>query len=152
MKSLSHVRLFGTPMDCSLPGSSVHWDFPSKSTGVGCHFLLQEIFPTQGSNPGLLKCRQTLYHLSHQGSPKYKSRLYLTRENYVAELIDKWTSLLSLVFWFLLLVNLISHNDLRKCIFQSSLFFHLTVSVHPGIYIYLSWVFLCYRILEQEGT
>ena len=47
------------------------WDFLGKSTGVGCHFLLQGIFPTQGSNPGLLHCRQTLYHLSHQGSPSY---------------------------------------------------------------------------------
>ena len=37
-------------------------------TGVGCHFLLQEIFPTQGLNPGLPHCRQTLYCLSHQGS------------------------------------------------------------------------------------
>ena len=45
------------------------WDFPGKSTGVGCHFLLQGIFPTQGLNPGLLHCRQTLYPLSHQGSP-----------------------------------------------------------------------------------
>ena len=44
------------------------WDSPGKSTGVGCHFLLQGIFPTQGSNPGLLHCRQTLYHLSHQGN------------------------------------------------------------------------------------
>ena len=35
-----------------------------KNTGVGCHFLLQGIFPTQGSNPGLLPCRQILYHLS----------------------------------------------------------------------------------------
>ena len=52
------------PMDCSLPGS-----FSGKSTGVGCHFLLQGIFPTQESNPGLPHCRQTLYHLSHQGSP-----------------------------------------------------------------------------------
>ena len=41
---------------------------PGKNTGVGCHFLLQGIFPTQGSNPGLLHCRQTLYHLSQQGS------------------------------------------------------------------------------------
>ena len=46
------------------------WDFPGKNTGVGCHFLLQEIFPTQGLNLGLLHCRQTFYHLSHQGSPK----------------------------------------------------------------------------------
>ena len=57
------------PMDCSPPGSSVHEDSPGKNTGVGCHFLLQGIFPTQGSNPGLLHCRQILYHLSHQGSP-----------------------------------------------------------------------------------
>ena len=56
------------PMDCSLPGSTVQGIFPGKNTGVGCHFLLQEIFPTQGLNPGLPHCRQMLYHLSHQGS------------------------------------------------------------------------------------
>ena len=55
------------PMDCSPPDSSVHGDSPDKNTGVGCHVLL-EIFPTQGSNPGLTHCRQILYHLS-QGSP-----------------------------------------------------------------------------------
>ena len=46
------------------------WDSPGKSTEVGCHFLLQKIFPTQGSNPGLPHCRQILYHLSHQGSSR----------------------------------------------------------------------------------
>ena len=46
------------------------WDFPGKNTGVDCHFLLQGIFPTQGSNPSLPHYRQMLYHLSHQGSPK----------------------------------------------------------------------------------
>ena len=45
------------------------WNYPGKNTGVGCHFLLQGIFLTQGSNPGLLHCRQILYHLSHQRSP-----------------------------------------------------------------------------------
>ena len=54
------------PMDCSPPGSSVHGDSPGKNTGVGCHALLQGIFPTQGSIPGLLHCRWILYHLSHQ--------------------------------------------------------------------------------------
>ena len=34
---------------------------------MGCHFLLQGIFPTQGSNPGLLHCRQSLYRLSYKG-------------------------------------------------------------------------------------
>ena len=57
------------PMDCNLPGSSVH-GIPGKTTGVGCHALLQRIFPTQGSKSGLLQCRQILYNLNHQGSPE----------------------------------------------------------------------------------
>ena len=43
------------PMDCSPPGSSAHGGSPGQNTGVGCHALLQGIFPTQGSNPGLLR-------------------------------------------------------------------------------------------------
>ena len=58
------------PVDCSPPGSSVHGDAPGKNTGVSCHALLQGIFPTQGSNSGLSHCRQILYQLSYQGSPK----------------------------------------------------------------------------------
>ena len=57
------------PMDCSPPGSSVHGDSPGRNTGMGCHFLLQGIFPTQGLNLYLLNCLQILYQLSHQGSP-----------------------------------------------------------------------------------
>ena len=38
------------PMDCSLPRSYVHGDSPGKNNGVSCHALVQEIFPTQGSN------------------------------------------------------------------------------------------------------
>ena len=56
------------PMDCSLPGSSVPGIFPGKSTGVGCHFLLQGIFLTQGLSPGLLHCMQMLYSLTYQFS------------------------------------------------------------------------------------
>ena len=33
------------------------WNYPGKTTGVGCHSLLQEIFLMQESNPGLLHCR-----------------------------------------------------------------------------------------------
>ena len=56
------------PMDWTPPGSSIHGDFPGKNTGVGCHALLQGMFPTQGSNPGLPQCRLIFYHLNHQGS------------------------------------------------------------------------------------
>ena len=44
-------------------------NYPGKNTGIGYHSLLQGIFLTQGSNPDLLHCRWTPYHLSHQGSP-----------------------------------------------------------------------------------
>ena len=54
------------PMNCSPPGSSLSMGFPDKNTGVSCHALLQGIFPSLGSNPGLQHCR--CYHLSHQGS------------------------------------------------------------------------------------
>ena len=43
-------------------------DSPGKNTEVGCHALLQGTFPTQGSNLGLLPCRQILYWPSHQGA------------------------------------------------------------------------------------
>ena len=55
------------------------WNFPSKNTGVGCHFLLQGSFHTQGSNPGLLHCMQVLYHLSHQGRWKVGGENYVPR-------------------------------------------------------------------------
>ena len=69
MKSFSHVHSL-QPHGLQPNRLLCPWGFPGENTGVGCHFLLQEIFPTQGSNPGLPHCRQTLYCLSHQGSPE----------------------------------------------------------------------------------
>ena len=57
-------------MDHSPPGSSVHGDFPGQNTRAGFHALLQGLFPTQGSNPGPLYCRQILYQLSYKRSPR----------------------------------------------------------------------------------
>ena len=51
------------------------WDSPGKNAGVGCHLLLQRIFPTQGSKLGLINCKQTLYPLSHQGSQRWRSSI-----------------------------------------------------------------------------
>ena len=71
-KLLHSCPTFGNPTDCSPPGPSIHGDSPGNNTGVGCHFLLQGIFPIQGSNPSLL----CLLHwqadslpLHHLGSP-----------------------------------------------------------------------------------
>ena len=60
--------VLSSPMDCKPSGSSIYGNLQARSTGVGCHFLLQGIFQTQGWNLGLLCCGQTIYHLSHQGS------------------------------------------------------------------------------------
>ena len=49
LSHFSHVQLCD-PMDCTLPGSSVHGESPGKNTRVGCCALLQGIFPTQGSD------------------------------------------------------------------------------------------------------
>ena len=46
------------------------WNSPGQNTGVGSLSLLQGIFPTQGSNPGLPHCRHSLYQLSQKGSPR----------------------------------------------------------------------------------
>ena len=68
------------PMDCSPPGSSIHGILHGKNTGVGCPFLRQGNFPTQGSNSGLLHCRQALYPLSHRGSTVKESNSAWSRE------------------------------------------------------------------------
>ena len=68
VKSLSRVRLFATPGTVGAYHAALSMGFSRQEYGVGCHFLLQGIFPTQGSNPGLPRCRQTLYCLNHQGS------------------------------------------------------------------------------------
>ena len=62
----SSVWLFATPWTVAYQAPL--WDSPGKNMGVGCHALLQGIFPSQGSNPGLPRCRRILSCLSHQGS------------------------------------------------------------------------------------
>ena len=56
-------------MDCSLPGSSCPWDFPGKNTGVGSHFFLQGIFPTQRVESPLLHWQAGFFTAEAQESP-----------------------------------------------------------------------------------
>ena len=71
-ESISHsvVSNSATPWTVSCQ-AFCPWNSPGKNTWVGCHFLLQGIFLTQGSNQGFLHGRQILYHLSQQGSSIY---------------------------------------------------------------------------------
>ena len=59
------------PMDCSLPGSSFHGILQARIVEWVAITLSRGIFPFQQSNLGLRECRQILYHLSHQGSPRW---------------------------------------------------------------------------------
>ena len=73
-ESVSHSVVSNSLQPCRMQPTRVlcPWDSPGKNNGVGFHsnhFLLQGIFPTQGSNPGLLNYRKNFYRLSHQGSP-----------------------------------------------------------------------------------
>ena len=61
---LSCVQLFVAPWT-EARQAPLSMEFPRQGYWSGLHFLLQGIFPTQGSNPGLLHCRQMFYHLSY---------------------------------------------------------------------------------------
>ena len=74
-------------MDYSPPGSSIHVDSPSQSTGMGCHDLLQGLISTQGFNPRLLHCRWILLPSEPPGKPKNTrvGSLSLLRVNFLTQ-------------------------------------------------------------------
>ena len=66
---ISEMKVFQLCLTLWPHGLHSPWNSLGQNTGVGSLSLLQGIFPTQGSNPGLLHCRRILYQLSHKGSP-----------------------------------------------------------------------------------
>ena len=77
------------------------WNSPDQNTGVGSLSLLQGIFPTQGSNPDLLHCRQFLYQLSHKGSPelmKFNPNLHGQFIRILGNQKGDWVSIVNLEF------------------------------------------------------
>ena len=101
------------PMNCSLPPLTPRilcpWVSPSKNTRVGCHSLLQGIFPNQGLSPGLLHCKQILYQLSHRTHvPKlwlllwlWKFEILLSKVIYFLQVHDHYI----LLYFFLCLIG-----------------------------------------------
>ena len=79
------------PRSCTLQADSLSAEPQGKpkNTGVGSLSLLQRIFLTQESNFGLLHCRQILYQLSYQGSPKFTAST-LVRVNSVFSSVLFW--------------------------------------------------------------
>ena len=64
------------------------WNSPGQNTGVGSLSLLQGIFQTQGSNPGLLHCRRILYQLSHKEALSFQRDMQILWEAHLKELIN----------------------------------------------------------------
>ena len=99
-------------MDCSPPGTSVYGDSPGKNIGVGCHALLQGIFPTQGSKPVLPHCRR----LSHLLYLLYCFTIWATMEAWVELWLDVKRLLLgynmpSVQFSRLVVSNSLRHHE-----------------------------------------
>ena len=93
------------PLNCNLPGSFVRGIFQASNTGVGCHFLFQRIFLTQGSNLHFLYCKQCLYVMNHWGSPVNHICMGLFL-NYSASLCVRLFAR-TMLFWFLWLYTII---------------------------------------------
>src|SRR5574339_221269 len=82
------------------------WNSPGQNTGVGSLSLLQGIFPTQRSNPGLMHCRQILYQLSHKTAVfSHNSGGWKSKIKVLAKLISGMTSLLGLQTLFTVLAH-----------------------------------------------
>ena len=135
MKLLSHLRLCN-PMDCSLTTCLNSWDFPGKSTGVGCHYLLQRIFLTQRSNPGLPHCRQTLYHLSLLGSPQNLVVFHNSLGFDSLNLIKRMR-----------IVEIIKISIVASLESRTYIYFTLTISMSLNLYPVLRLCFECYAHL-----
>ena len=135
------------PKDCT--GSSVHADSLGKNTEVGCHALLQGIFPTQGLNTDLPHCRWILYCMSHQRSPYSCSVQSVQSFSHVQFFATPWTvacqaSLSITNSWSLLkLMSFKSVMPSNHLILCHPLF--LLPSVFPSIRVFSNELALCIR-------
>ena len=105
------------------------WNSPGRKTGVGSHSLLQGIFPTQGSNPGLLHCRLILYQLSHKGRSNFLCLRRQIKKDIVTIYIKEYSTTSSSSFMV---------SDLK---FRSLLHFELLYRMRENVLI--SFFFTC---------
>ena len=94
------------------------WNSPGQNTGVGSRYLLQGIFPTQRSNPGLLHCTWILYRLSHRGSPL--DSWVLNKWGFTPEVASVWPHFHINVFLDTHVVNQTLTTEILKARFQKS--------------------------------
>ena len=101
-------------MDYSLPGSSIREILHVKTLRVGSHSLLQGIFLTQGWNPSLLHCRQVLYCLSHQGSPREAKLDSIL----LAKILQSWCHILDFILYQIRRPNMSDNFQMFKLVLE----------------------------------
>ena len=109
-------------MDCNLPGSSIHGIFQARALEwTTISFSRESSQPrdrTQGSNPGLLHCRQTLYLLSYQGNcnTMIEREIYSNMANWLStKSFSEWTHIdIHLILYIYVIIHTISKNILIK--------------------------------------
>ena len=119
------------------------WDFPGKNTGVGCHFLLQGIFLTQGLNPHLLHCKRILNPLNHWGSMCEHRHASISLLTYIY-IYNKF--ILSLYLYLYLLKEWEWEKETgRNCILKSHNGSTL-IDVDFFIFLYFFYIFLVFPL------
>ena len=160
-------------MDCSLPGSSVHGIFQARILEWGAiafstwtltriqiyreddkanSLLLQGIFPTQGSNPGLLYCRQILYQLSYKLYIKCLKLRHLSVSLHIFHKLFPFPLAPSygnhyFTFWFLFLDS--TYTWYHTAVFFCLAYFtqHNALHVHPwqNFLLFKGWIIFCFK-------
>ena len=134
----------------SLPPHGLYspWNSPGQNTGVGNLSLLQEIIPTQGSNPGLPHCRRILYHLSHKG--KHSSSMSSGQSfSHVRLFATPWTAAHQASLSITNSESLLKLMSIQLVMPSNHLFFcHpllLPPSIFPSIWVFSNESVLCIR-------
>ena len=106
------------------------WNFPGKDAEVGCHFLPQGVFPTQGSNLHLVSCigRRILYHWRHLGSPQVTHDTVLKRAAMLLNHFQTCYNHKSWLFSMIILTNILWNKDFAEI-------FRMEGSSHPTSHI-----------------
>ena len=150
VKRLSRVRPFATPWTAAHQASP-SMGFSRQEYWSGLPFLLQGIFLTQGSNLGLLHCRQTLYPLSHQGSPTLSWYVYPNQDANIDALLLAKLQVLWISPVFLFVSSLCSRIQSREphCILLSHLL-GLLWAVTVSVFLCFSWPWQFWGVLVRH--
>jgi len=117
------------------------WDFPGKNTGVGCHFLLQEIFPIQGLNPVSSIGRWILYHWATRKAPIHLFAVQSVSR--VRLFVKLWTAACQASLPFIISRSLLRLMSIELVMPSNHLILLLLPSIFPSIRVFSNELAFC---------